>query len=76
MTAKKKLVQPDTSRQILVVCREGEDPQLASSRMLIGPHITNANVAAYFAKGQVGEMLPIAQLVTALISSRFCQCWK
>jgi len=26
--------------------------------MLIGPHITNANVATYFAKGQCGKMLP------------------
>jgi hypothetical protein len=68
MTSKKKVLQPvvDKSRQIQVVCPEGEDPQLASARMLIGPHVTNANVAAYFAKGQFGEMLPIAQLVTAL----------
>ena len=55
----------DTSRQIHVVCLEGEDPQIASARMLIGPHITNANVAAFFSKGLFGEMLPIAPLVTA-----------
>jgi hypothetical protein len=34
--------------------------------MLIGPHVTNANVTAHFAKGQVGELLPLAQLVAAL----------
>lgn len=55
----------DKSRQIEVVCREGEDPQLASARMLIGPHISNANVAAFFSKGLFGEMLPIASLFTA-----------
>jgi hypothetical protein len=59
----------DTSHQIHVVCLEGEDPQIASARMLIGPHITNANVAAFFSKGLFGEMLPIAPLVTALTES-------
>ena len=59
----------DTSRQVHVVCLEGEDPQIAAARMIIGPHITNASVTAYFAKGQCGEMLPIAPLVTALTES-------
>ena len=59
----------DTSRQVHVVCLEGEDPQIASARMLIGPHITNANVAAFFSKGLFGEMLPVAPLVTALTES-------
>ncbi|HUQ35686.1 MAG TPA: hypothetical protein VM144_04850 [Aestuariivirga sp.] len=72
MATKKTAAPEDTSRQIQVVCREGEDPQLASARMLIGPHITNANVAAYFAKGQVGGMLPIAQLVNALNEASKC----
>jgi hypothetical protein len=59
----------DKSRQIEVACREGEDPQIAAARMIIGPHVTNANVTAYFAKGQCGEMLPIAPVVTALTES-------
>jgi hypothetical protein len=59
----------DKSRQIEVVCREGENPQIAAARIIIGPHVTNANVTAYFAKGQCGEMLPIAPLVKALAES-------
>lgn len=68
MTAKKKNTEPtiDKSRQIEVVCKEGEDPQLASARMIIGPHVTNANATAYFAKALCGEMLPLTQLITAL----------
>lgn len=73
-TSVKKSIEPqpasrpatDKSHQIQVVCREGEDPQLASVRILIGPHVTNANVTAYFAKGQCGDVLPIAALFTAL----------
>jgi hypothetical protein len=59
----------DTSRQVHVVCLEGEDPQIAAARMIIGPHITNANAAARFAKGLFGELLPIAPVVTALTES-------
>ncbi len=68
MTAKKKNTEPtiDKSRQIEVVCKEGEDPQLASARLIIGPHVTNANATAYFAKALCGEMLPLTQLITAL----------
>jgi hypothetical protein len=71
MTVKKKNTEPapNTSRQVHVVCLEGEDPQIAAARMIIGPHITNANAAARFAKGQFGELLPIAPLVTALTES-------
>jgi hypothetical protein len=56
-------------RQIEVVCREGEDEQNAAARMLIGPHVTNANVMAYFSKAINGEILPIAPLLTALTES-------
>ena len=53
MITTKKKTEPavDTSRQVQVTYREGEDPQLASVRMIVGPHVTNANVTAYFATG-------------------------
>jgi hypothetical protein len=67
MTEKKKATELsiDKSRLITVVCKEGEDPDLATARMLLGPHVTNANTAALFAKRIYGELLPIASLVTA-----------
>jgi hypothetical protein len=55
----------DKSREIEVVCKEGEDLQLASARVLIGPHVMNANATAHFAKSQVGELFAIAPLVAA-----------
>jgi hypothetical protein len=57
---------PDKSREIEILCLEGEDPKIATTRMLIGPHVLNANLAAYFAKGQTGGMLPVATVVTAM----------
>jgi hypothetical protein len=68
MTEKKKTAEPaiEKSRQIEVICREGEDPQLASARVLIGPHVMTANIAAHFAKGQVGELPAFAPLVAAM----------
>lgn len=73
-TSEKKSTEPQPapkpatakSREIQVVCREGEDPQLAAARMLIGPHITNANIVLSFAKGIFGEPLPIAPVVAAM----------
>ena len=59
----------DKSRQIQVDCREGEDPQLASARILLGPHVSNADITVRFAKGLFGEMLPIAPLITAMVES-------
>jgi hypothetical protein len=68
MTDKK--IKPETvldnSRQIEIICLEGEDPKIATTRMLIGPHVLNANLAAYFAKSQTGGMLPVATVVTAM----------
>jgi hypothetical protein len=68
MTDKK--IKPETvldnSRQIEIICLEGEDPKIATTRMLIGPHVLNANLAAYFAKSQSGGMLPVATVVTAM----------
>jgi hypothetical protein len=56
----------DKSREIEIICLEGEDPKIATTRMLIGPHVLNANVAAYFAKSQSGGMIPVASVVTAM----------
>lgn len=71
MTSKATKAKPakDVPRQIEVVCIEGEDPKIAATRMFIGPHLLNGNVAAYFAKSQSGEMLPAAAVVTALTES-------
>lgn len=68
MTTKTTKSKPtrDVSRQIEVVCLEGEDPKIAATRMFMGPHLLNGNVAAYFAKSQSGEMLPAAAVVTAM----------
>jgi hypothetical protein len=57
---------PDNSRHIEIFCLEGEDPKIATTRMLIGPHVLNANLAAYFAKSQSGGLLPVASVVTAM----------
>jgi hypothetical protein len=57
---------PDNSRHIEIICLEGEDPKIATTRMLIGPHVLNANLAAYFAKSQSGGMLPVTSVVTAM----------
>jgi hypothetical protein len=61
-------VSPDP-HLIQVVCIEGENPKLAAARMLVGPHITNARVAAQFGKGNIGEVLPLQAVVTAFTES-------
>ena len=69
MTEKAKHLDAAKLNQIEVVCRDGEDASLAAARMLVGPHITNARVAAQFAKGNVGEVLPLQAVVTAFTES-------
>jgi hypothetical protein len=69
LTEKAKDLEAAKSNQVEVVCREGEDASLAAARMLVGPHITNARVAARFAKGNVGEVLPLQAVVTAFAES-------
>jgi hypothetical protein len=69
MTEKAKNLEAVKSNKITVLCREGEDASLAAARMLVGPHITNARVAAQFAKGNVGEVLPLQAVVTAFTES-------
>lgn len=56
----------DNPNAIKVYCGEGEDPQLASARLLIGPHITNGHITALFGQKQFGELLPLPAVVTAL----------
>jgi hypothetical protein len=56
----------DNPNAIKVYCAEGEDPQLASARMLIGPHITNGHVTTLFGQKLFGELLPLPAIVTAL----------
>jgi hypothetical protein len=69
MTAKAKNTEPakTDSNQVNVVCKEGEDPELATTRVLMGPSLTNANIAARFAKGQFGRELDLPSAVTAII---------
>ncbi len=69
MTEKAQNLKAATSNQIEVLCKEGEDASLAAARMLVGPHITNARVAAQFAKGNIGEVLPLQAVVTAFTES-------
>jgi hypothetical protein len=71
MTDKKLKTDPpkENTNVVEIVCREGEDSKLASARMLIGPHITNAHIISLFAKGQLGDYLPLAPVVTALTES-------
>jgi hypothetical protein len=69
MSEKAKDLEVSKSNQVKVVCREGEDASLAAARMLVGPHVTNARVAAQFAKGNVGEVLPLQAVVTAFTES-------
>jgi hypothetical protein len=69
MAEKAKDLEAVKSNQVTVVCREGEEASLAGARMLVGPHITNARVAAQFAKGNVGEVLPLQAVVTAFTES-------
>jgi hypothetical protein len=56
----------DNPNAVKIVCREGEDPQLASARMLIGPHVTNAHITTFFGRKQFGELLPLPAVVTAM----------
>ena len=69
MTTKAPSTEPAKAdpNQVNVVCRNGEDPELATTRILMGPSLTNANIAAKFAKGQFGRELDLPSAVTTLI---------
>jgi hypothetical protein len=51
---------------ITIDCEEGEDVNLATTRLLMGPRLSNAHVATAFAKAQLGRELDLASAVASL----------
>jgi hypothetical protein len=51
---------------VTIDCEEGEDVNLATTRLLMGPRLSNAHVATGFAKAQLGRELDLASAVAAL----------
>lgn len=68
MAKKTTKIEPvkNKSRQVEVVCKAGDDPELATARVFVGPILLNANTAAIFSQGLFGELPPLASVITAL----------
>ena len=68
MTAKAANSEPVKAnpKQIEVACREGEDPALATTRVLIGSNVTNAHITGIFSKGQFGRDVDLPSAVNVL----------
>lgn len=71
MTIQKAKPEPvkNKSRQIEVVCKAGDDPELATARVFVGPILLNANTAAIFSQGLFRELPPLASVIAALDES-------
>jgi hypothetical protein len=71
MTIQKAKPEPvkNKSRQIEVVCKVGDDPELATARVFIGPILLNANTAAIFSQALFQELPPLASVIAALDES-------